>query len=183
MATGCKSVTLSNIDGRCDTSTGGIKRILISNRDDVTASIGTTTNEFELITEIKNATGKAFSEWKFRKNTGSYTSTVESDPAIGNMSVTTECTLQFSRAEAEKRMAIQSALNADSVVIIEDMYGQYLYLGYENEVTVTAATMVSGTTTSDLSGFTITFQDLSTELPHFVDSEKVDVDGLLTAGA
>ena len=80
-------------------------------------------------------------------------------------------------------MDIQSAINASCVVIIEDMYGEYLYLGLENDVTISSATMQSGTATSDLSGFQLTFQDLSTEFPHFIDKEQVDVDGLLVAAA
>lgn len=178
----CNTVTLSSIDARCDGSVGGIKRILIANRDDVTATIDKDPgNTQQLVTEITLATGKKFEQWRFRKNTGSYTSSITKDLQIGNDTVTTEVSLQFSRAEAQKRLDIQSAINANSVVIIEDMYGQFLYLGLENDVTVTAATMVSGTSTSDLSGFTLTFTDLATELPHFINAEKVDIDGLLVA--
>lgn len=173
------SVTLSSIDGRCDASIGGIKRILIANRDDVTVTIASETNDLQYVTDIKLAASKKFEQWRFRKGTGSYTSTYETDASIGNTTVTTEVSLQFSRAEVEKRMAIQSALNANAVVIVEDMYGKYIYLGLENDVTVTAATMVSGTATGDLSGFTLTFQDIATELPHFIDEDKVDIDSLL----
>lgn len=175
------AVTLSSIDARCDGSVGGIKRILIANRDDVTATIGTDSNELQYIDSITVATGKKFEQWRFRKNTGSYTSTLSTDPAIGNNTVTTEVTLQFSKAEVQKRLLIQTAINANAVVIIEDMYGKYVYLGLENEVSITAATMQSGTATGDLSGFTLTFQDIATELPHFVDDTKVNIENLLVA--
>lgn len=173
------AVTLTSIDARCDGSVGGIKRILIALKDDVTITISDTSNELQYVTDIKLAASKKFEEWKFRKNTGSYTSTYESDPTIGNDTVTTDVNLQFSRAEVNKRLAIQSALNANAVVIIEDMYGQYILLGNENEVSVTSAVMQSGTATGDLSGFTLTFQDIATEMPHFIDSTKVDIDSLL----
>ena len=39
--------------------------------------------------------------------------------------------------------------------------------------------MQSGTAASDLSGFTLTFTDESTELPHFIDKDDVDIDGLI----
>lgn len=175
----CQSLTLGSIDARCDASVGGIKRILLANRDDVTATIDPTTKEISAITL---ATGKHFVEWKFRKNTGSYTSTATVDPTIGNSAVTTDVNLQFSRAENTKRLEIQTALNASAVVIVEDMYGQHIYLGLDNEVTITSAVMQSGTATSDLSGFTLTFQDVAEELPHFI-AEDVDVDGLLVATA
>ena len=175
----CNTVTLSSIDARCDSSIGGIKRILIANVDDVkNVVIDETTQK---IKQITLETGKKFEQWRFRKNTGSYSSSVARDLTVGNDSVTTEVALQFSRAEAQKRLDIQSAINANCVVIVEDMYSEYLYLGLENEVSITAATMASGTATGDLSGFTLTFQDISTELPHFIDKEQVDVDSLLVA--
>ena len=175
----CTTVTLSSIDARCDGSVGGIKRVLIANVDDIkTVLIDETTQK---IKQITLETGKKFEQWRFRKNTGSYSSSIDRDPAIVSESVTTECSLQFSRAEAQKRLDIQSAINASCVVIIEDMYGEYLYLGLENEVTITSATMQSGTQTGDLSGFNLTFTDVATEFPHFIDKEQVDVDSLLVA--
>lgn len=161
----CGSVTLSAIDARCDTSFGGIKRVLVANRDDVTVTVADD--------NITALTGN-FVEWLFRKNTGSLTSTVTSDTAIGNTFATTEVSLQFSKAEATKRLAIQSAINASAVVIVEDMYGQYIYLGLENEVVVSSATMVTGTAAADLNGFTLVFQDIATKLPYFVDATLIE---------
>lgn len=162
----CNTVTLNGIDARCETSAGGIKRVLIANIDDVNEiTIDPTTS---IITAI-DAAGK-FAEWKFRKNTGSLSTSLASDPAIGNTTVTTELNLQFTKAEAVKRLEIQSAINAAAIVIVEDMYGQYILLGNENEVVVSAASMVTGTAAADLNGFTLTLQDISTELPHFVEA-------------
>jgi nitrogen fixation protein len=81
--------------------------------------------------------------------------------------------LQFTKAEAVKRLEIQSAINAAAIVIVEDMYGQYILLGNENEVVVSAASMVTGTAATDLNGFTLTLQDVSTELPHFVEADII----------
>ena len=175
----CNTVTLSSIDARCEGSVGGIKRVLIANVDDIqNVAIDEVTQKIKGITLV---TGKKFEQWRFRKNTGSYNSSIERDLAIGTQTVTTEVALQFSRAEAQKRLDIQSAINASCVVIVEDQYGEYLYLGLENEVTITNAVMQSGTQTGDLSGFTLTFTDLATELPHFIDKAQVDVDSLLVA--
>lgn len=162
----CNTVTLNGIDARCETSAGGIKRVLIANIDDVKEiTIDPTTS---IVTAI-DAAGK-FVEWRFRKNTGSLSTSLASDPAIGNTTVTTELNLQFTKAEAVKRLEIQSAINAAAIVIVEDMYGQYILLGKENEVVVSAASMVTGTAATDLNGFTLTLQDVSTELPHFVEA-------------
>lgn len=171
----CNTVTLNGINGRCDTSAGGIKRILIAQKDDVTnISVDASTGVIDTITM---ATGKYFVQWLFRKNTGNYTTALTSDPAIGTQAVTTDLNLQFTKAEATKRLEIQSAINAAAVVIIEDMYGQYILLGKDNEVSVTSVNQQSGTAVTDLNGYTLTFQDVSLELPHFVDPQIIS--GLL----
>lgn len=170
----CSSATLSTIDARCETAVGGIKSIMIANRDDVT---GMTVDESGVITAITMAATKKFAKWSFRKNTGSYTSTLAVDDAIGSSVVTTEVSLQFTKAEQVKRMDIQTAINAAAVVIVEDMVGGYIYLGKENDVTITAAVMQSGTANTDLNGFTLTLTDVASELPHFVDSSIIS--GLL----
>lgn len=173
----CNTVTLNGINAKCDTSAGGIKRVMIIQKDDVTdISVDAATG---VIDDIQLASGKYFVQWLFRKNTGNYTTSLTSDPAIGTQAVTTDLNLQFTKAEATKRLEIQSAINAAAVVIIEDMYGQYILLGKDNEVSVTAVNQQSGTAVTDLNGYTLTFQDVSLELPHFVDASIID--SLLTA--
>lgn len=184
--TSCDAITLAGIDGRCDISFGGVKRILVGLRDkwDVTVEIPAgSTDDVEYITNITAKEGLMdtpyFVEYRFRKNTASYTSTVAPDNAIGNSFATTVVTLQFSKAEAKKRMILQSIINAgNACLIIEDMYGQYVYLGMDAEVVVTNAVMQSGTANTDLNGFTLELQDVSLQLPYFID-EQFDVDSLI----
>lgn len=171
----CNTVTLSGISAKCDTSAGGIKRVLIIQKDDVDSITvdwdEKTQTGTDLITNITLKQDKQFVQWLFRKNTGNYTTTLTSDPAIGTQAVTTDLNLQFSHAEAIKRLEIQSAINAAAVVIIEDMYGQYILLGEDTEVSVTSVNMQSGTSATDLNGFTLTLQDVSKKLPHFIEKE------------
>lgn len=172
----CNSVTLTNIDARCDKSVGGIKRILVGLRDDLVNVF--TNDKGEIIhLQIVNPNLK---EWNFRKNTGSFTSTGTFDSTINSSYFTTECSLQFSRAETQKRLDIQSVINAGGVfIIIEDMYGEYLLLGKDRDVVITSATMQSGTNSTDLSGFNLTFTDTSLELPHYINKNYIDVNTLI----
>lgn len=182
MIKGCSAVTLNSIKAECEKSSGGIKRILIAQRSDVTVTISNSDNTYNEITDIKNAVGTKFVEWTFRPETGSYTSTLTTDYKTGNQSWSTVVSLQFTRVEAEKRMYIQSALNAAAVVIVEDFNGSKIYLGYDEPVYGTNGTMVSGTAREDLNGFTVEFTDKSAEMPHFI-SDDFDIDNLLNAGA
>ena len=179
MAT-CNTLNLLPLDGACSRSIGGIKRLLIAKRNSVTVG-GTkieNTESYEEITSITLASGEKFYEWTFRPNTASYTSTFSGDNAIGNTSVTTEVSLQFSKAETSKRLAIISAINANSVVILQDMFGQWVYLGVDNPVYITAGTMQSGTAATDLNGFQLTFTDTAMDFPPFVSAD-VDMGELL----
>lgn len=177
----CNTVTLNGISAQCHTAAGGIKRVLIAQKEDVTnINVVKATG---VIDSITLASGKYFAQWLFRKNTGSFTTSLTSDPAIGTQAVTTDLNLQFTKAEATKRLEIQSAINAAAVVIVElqdkikdedgNLIDQYILLGKDNEVSVTAVNMQSGTAMTDLNGFTLTFQDVSVELPHFVDASII----------
>lgn len=182
----CSCETLAPIAGICDTGVGGISKIYIAPKGAAVfndSSIAFTVND-----EIKQAgltldpsCTAVFTEYTFRPNTGSYTSTVESDLAIGSSSVTTEVTLQFTKAEAAKRLAIQAAINAGGcVVIVKDKYKRYLCLGdIDNSVFVTNATMVSGVANNELSGFTMTLQYISEKMPKFLEA-SFDITALMT---
>lgn len=180
---GCKSVSVTAINAKCDGSVGGIKEIYLIATEEITGvEIASESNDDELITAITLAASKKFQKWQFRPNTSSFTSTRAGDLTTGNSTVTTDVSLQFSKADASKRMAIQAMINGGCVVIIKDMYGQYLLLGYgdgRNEVFITDAVMQSGTANTDLSGFTLTFEEVASEFPHFIDSTKVDINELL----
>lgn len=170
----CNSVTLNSIKAKCDTSIGGIKRIFVQQREYLTDVI--VDEQTQKIIYLGGFEGEGLKVWEFRKNTANYTSTATIDSTINLSYFTTEVSLQFSRAEAQKRLEIQSVINAGGVVvIIEDMYGEFLFLGKDKDVRITAATMQSGTNQTDLSGFNLTFTDTSFELPHFIDKNYVDV--------
>ena len=175
----CKSITVSAIDARCEGSVGGIKEIYVIANDDVASvSLNEATG---VITDVILSGTNKFQKWLFRPNTGSYTSTRSGDLTTGNSTVTTDVALQFSKAEAEKRLAIQSMINGGACIIIKDMYGQYILLGKgdgRNEVYVTDAVMQSGTANTDLSGFTLTFEEIAEDFPHFL-SEDFDISTLL----
>lgn len=184
----CSCETLKPIQGICDTATGGITKVYIAPKgaakfvNDASAlTVNDEITQSGLI--LDSSCAGVFVEYNFRPNTGSYTSTIESDLAIGSSSVTTELTLQFTKAEAAKRLAIQSAINAGGcVVIIRDKNKKYLCLGDEdNSVFVTSATMVSGTTNNELSGFTMTLQYISEKLPKFL-VDTYDISQLMVRG-
>lgn len=174
----CQSVNILSMDATCDESRASIKRVLVCPKEDIEA-IGyqndpidspnfDTINKSTMINNIVLASNKKFVEFKFRRNTGSYTSTYTGDNTTGSQVVTTEVTLQFSKAENQKRLEFQKLTGHPCVMLIEDAYGKYIALGVDAPVVLTNTVMQSGTAKSDLSGFTLTFTEESNVFPPFV---------------
>ena len=174
----CAAVTLNSIDATCDESRASIKRVLVCPKEDIEAigyqnnpvdsPVNDPINKSTLINNIVLASNKKFVEFKFRRNTGSYTSTYTGDNTTGSQVVTTEVTLQFSKAENQKRLEFQKLTGHPCVMLIEDAYGKYIALGVDAPVVLTNTVMQSGTAKSDLSGFTLTFTEESNVFPPFV---------------
>ena len=174
----CAAVTLNSIDATCDESRASIKRVLVCPKEDIEAigyqnepvdsPVIDPINKSTLINNIVLGSYKKFVEFKFRRNTGSYTSTYTGDNTTGSQVVTTEVTLQFSKAENQKRLEFQKLTGHPCVMLIEDAYGKYIALGVDAPVVLTNTVMQSGTAKSDLSGFTLTFTEESNVFPPFV---------------
>lgn len=168
----CKSFALSGISLGCKDNMGGVKEVYIIKSGDVTSK--TLNTENSQIATIETQSEAKFKTYKFRKGTGSMTSTAASDEAIGNFAVTTELALQFSKMETSKRLEIMALCLEDVEVMVLDWNGKYWYLGYDFPVTATAATGVTGTAGTDLNGYTVTLSDTSSEFPYEVPSEVAE---------
>lgn len=159
----CKSFALSGIAMGCKDVMGGIKEVYIIKSNNV---LGKTLNtEESQIATITLDSSEKFKTYKFRKGTAAMTSTAASDDTIGNFSVTTELTLQFSKMETSKRLEIMALCLEDVEVMVLDWNGKYWYLGYNFPVSATAATAQTGTAATDLNGYNVTLTDTSNEFP------------------
>lgn len=167
----CKSFALSGTALPCKNNMGGIKEVYIAKQADVT-NVELTAEESQIMA-ITMAADAKFKTYKFRPNTASMTSTASSDDAIGNFSVGTELNLQFSKMETSKRLEIMALCLENVVVMVRDFNDKYWYLGYDFPVSATAATGVTGTSRTDLNGYTVTLTDTSAEFPYEVPAELI----------
>lgn len=182
----CTSLTLNSIDATCGESRASIKRVLVCPKEVVEiykqseriVQIFPLAYAHKTIPYPQDYRTDPFVEYRFRRNTGSYTSTYTGDNTTGSQVVTTEVSLQFSKAENQKRLEFQKLTGRPCVMIIEDNYGQYIALGVDAPIVLTNTVMQSGTAKSDLSGFTLTFTEESNVFPPFIQ-EDFDINGLL----
>lgn len=157
--------TLSGLTNDCATSMGGIVRAYIINWDAVT---GVTDSE-GVITAITLGESAKFKEYYFKRNTGSFTSTLNVDAANGVNYVSTDIVLQFTRMETAKRIEIAALAVNEVALIVLDANGKYWFFGKDNPVTATAGTGQTGTAVGDGNFYQITLQDTSSSFPFEVE--------------
>ena len=163
------SQTLAGIASDCSTSMGGVKRIWIADYKAGAATLSGDTGE------IGSFSGDT--SWKsyyVRKNTSSFTSTLNVDPANGVNYVSTELSLTFTKMETAKRIEMSALVVADVMVVVEDANGNQWFLGYNEPVTATAGTGETGTAKTDGNKYTLTLTDESETFPYkLADAAKL----------
>ena len=174
----CGAISIQGIGKQCKDNIGGIKRVFIIPTDEL-QSIGLNTsrtmvNNIVTVTPAEGTGNAKFRQYNFLKATGGMTSTATINEN-GTIYYTTVLSLQFIKMEADKQIEINNLVRGDFRVMVEDMRGNYWYLGYDNPVTATAATAAAGTAYEDLNGYTLELSDVSKDMPYQIDLTTVDI--------
>lgn len=165
---GC-TITLTGIELGCKDNVGGIKEVYIANKDNIVP--GTITAG--VIQTITKNNSEVFKKYYFRKQSGQMTSTAAISDQNGTIIYTTDLALKFNKMEAAKQQEIMQLAKGNLIVIALDNNGKYWYLGYDNEVIVSANVGATGTNMVDANGYDITFQDVAKQLPYEVKSSII----------
>ena len=163
----CSSITLAGITMDCAPSLGGIKRVWLTQYKEGLATLDAEGDE---IASFGEAT---WYEYWFRKGTGSLTSTLTVDETAGTNYVTNELSLVFTKMETMKRMEIASLSIGHLCAVVEDSNGQYWFLGYDDYVSASAGTGVTGTAKGDQNAYTITLSTDSETYPYPLAKEAI----------
>lgn len=163
----CVSFNNISINDKCDNSNGGIRRLWISQQDNLLYK----TEMVDGSDTLSNIMLFGCAEWRWKANTASYTSELSnSDKTIGVEVYTTTLNLQFTKSEQNKRKAISDVLTAgECAVVIEDMYGTKLLVEHVYMSDVTAQ---SGQNLSDLNGYQLTLKGEWVHLPKFINDDE-----------
>ena len=157
----------------CEASMGGIREAYIANFSDVT---GVTVTEGQ-ITAITMAESAKFKKYYFKRDTSSFTSTLNVDPANGVNYVSTDIVLLFTRMDTTKRTEVAALSTNELVLIVRDANGKYWYFGHDEPVVASAGDGQTGTAKSDGNRYSITLQDNAVTWPYevLVGEEGVDL--------
>lgn len=167
----CLPIALKGIAGSCEGSVGGIKRALIAKYEDDAFTVDDANGT---VTGVSLASGNKFYEYNFKKNTGSLTSTLNSDPANGVNYVSTELVLQFSKRDSAKRLEMAALALGDLICVVEDCNGVWTALGVTESVSATAGTGQSGTAKTDGNFYSITLSDENPTFPQHLTEDAVE---------
>ena len=170
---GCAK-TLTGMGLDCRESVGGIKEVyILGDRSEVTVTVAQ-----DAITAIALAANSdKFLPYKFRKQTGSMVSTINTSEENGTTFVQTDVTLVFHKMEARKRLEISALMVGDCAMLVKDGNDKYWFLGFDEPVTLTAGTAGTGTAKGDKNGYDLTLTDLSNSLPYEVN--KTIAEGII----
>lgn len=177
----CNSITLSSLDASCSNSVGGIQVVYLIPYDKVSgvtvSNSGDTEGMISAITYTDTAATVSTAGWvvyKFRKNTGSMTSTLNLDETNGVSYVETELTMMFSKMETVKRAEMVALAKGEVACLVKDSNGLYWYLGYNEGVTANAGTGQTGQQKTDGNFYQVTLLDASEDYPYEVDKTLGD---------
>lgn len=150
----CISYTLAGLSTDCSTSMGGIKNVYIANYQDDIFALDASGNT---ITGVSS--GVDFYRYDFRQETGNFTSTLEKGDN-GNVYVSTEIQLVFTRQETAKRLEMRALSLNDLAVVVVDNNNKVWGFGIDRPVVSSAGGAETGTSFADRNAYTITLRSV-----------------------
>lgn len=161
----------AGINGRCDTSMGGIVEVAIANYAASNFSGATDA------TELTADSGATWYKYSFRRGTSQMTSTLTIDDANGVNYVATELVMQFGKMETAKRVAISALSQSELSVVVKDCNGKYWALGETEPVLASAGEGATGAARGDSNHYSITLQDNNVTFPKEVTNGAAIFEG------
>ena len=151
----------------CKDNAGGLKRILLANKDEVLAFTEDTTGSLPVpsgeITDITMIAGAMFYEFVPNKMSSNWVENIQANAQNGTIGYEQVLTMIFAKNEAAARNRVVLLGQGEVYAIVEDYNGKYFLLGEFNGCELTGGSSSSGTALSDLNGWTLTLTAMEPE--------------------
>jgi hypothetical protein len=142
---------LTSIPREAIKGTGGLQYVLVSNFDDVSTSIDSSTG----IATFDPSSNSAWKKYVPRKESSNFTETETGTPASGITSYNQVLTLVFAYNQSAKRNELKVLGQSEVRAVAVDRNGNAWLLGAEFGLDLTSGTIVSGTVPTDMNGMTV----------------------------
>lgn len=155
---GIRTVYLTNFSN-IDPLTG----ITLGNTYNILSGDGQTRNATidinDIVTNVTNSTGGTvnFYEWKFRRETGEFKETIQSNIQSGTLYYEPSLTLFFERYQSYIRNRVQLIAQTQVTAIVEDKLGNFWLLGKTAGLDLLNGEASMGKAAGDANGYTMTF--------------------------
>lgn len=143
----------------CRANSGGIRRVFIANFETIVEYFYQDDDEETGIITGMGLAGAPygyFYEFVPTKMSGNWVENIQSNVQNGTIIYEQVVNLVFAKNEANKRNIFNN-LKGEYIIIIQDMNNTYWVLGKEHGLSLTGGSSSSGTSLSDLNGWTVTF--------------------------
>lgn len=176
---GCNQ-TLTSIAKDCGPNVGGIKTVLLINRDNL-AEIpvpDATTSKIKAITLAGTEKFKAF---HLPKGVASLQSTLNADQSAGTNFVANTLTLGFNRMDTPKRVAVAALAVNELAALVQDNNGKWWFIGADEGLLANGGDSGTGTAKTDANRYGINLYNEESTYPAEVDTGEggVDIDDLV----
>jgi len=152
----------AGISKGCRDNRGGIKRVLIANKEMISGLTPTSDNDVTGITLISMntnpLTSSAYTFFEFLPNkmSSNVVENVQSNLQNGTAGFEQVLTLLFAKNNATLRNQVKLMAQAELVAIVEDYNSTYWYYGEFNGLELNGGNSQTGTALSDMNGWTLT---------------------------
>ena len=159
-------ITLTGISLGCKDAIGGVSEFYVIDKSKVTP---TPTVVNGVITVIPTGTDN-FSTYKVKKQTASLVQTATIVEANDSIMYTNVLTVKINKLSTAARTELVQLVKGQLAIIVKLNSGVFLYLGMDNEVSVTGLVANSGTAFQDFNGYDLTFTDMSFDMVYEVSA-------------
>ena len=182
----CSNFTLGGYTtDDCSASKGGVLEVYIINYDAISAvgvdgdpsSTAATAGMVTGFTANTATTAPTDTDWhlyQMKRNTASYTSTLNVDETAGVNYVSTDVTIRFNKLQTKARIEMTSLTLAETRVIVKDANGKYWLIGKDEPVVASAGSAQTGVQKSDGSYYELTLQGSDDTYPFEVPQSVID---------
>ena len=158
----------------CIDVTGGIKKAWIANFVDVASyTVDGTSNKVTAINMVSSSPAPVFYEYNFNKTTGEMNSALTKDIKNGSAGYTQTLKLRFNKNEQELFDQVQTLVQNECAILVEDMNGQYWVAGELNGMDATEGATAFGVELNDFNGIDVTWTGI--EKANFREIEDLAV--------
>ena len=173
------SQTLNGLTNDCAANMGGVVKVYLANKADVSA-VTLTQNKVSAITMVSSA---KFKTYYLRPNTASMSSNAQVNQENGSNYWQTDLLMVFNRMETSKRVEVVAMAQGELVAMVEDANGALWFLGFDAPLAISAGDGLTGTARADRNGYSVTLQDNSKEPPYeiLVGTGGVDLSEIVAA--